>query len=177
VQLLEERAREWRVHPDPLLGPETYFVGLFEAGDYFNRIPASCRLAGSRRYPAERTVHDVVAELERLVRRVETEFPGINGAVRATPSGQGFRVDPEAPVARALRAAYRDVVGTAMPLAGTSLVGNASQFNTIAHVPALYHGVDQATAHSDCEHVALDDIVRASRVLVAAAVRYLGIAA
>jgi acetylornithine deacetylase/succinyl-diaminopimelate desuccinylase-like protein len=177
VQLLEDRAREWRGRPDPFLGPETCFVGIFEAGDYFNRIPSRCRLAGTRRYPAERTAAGVIQELEALVRQVERDFPGVSGRVRATPSGQGFRVDPEEPVVQALRAAYRDVVGRALPLGGMSLIGNASQFNTIARVPTLYHGVDQATAHSDCEHVALSDVVRTAQVLVAAAIRYLGAAA
>jgi acetylornithine deacetylase/succinyl-diaminopimelate desuccinylase-like protein len=170
---VERRAVEWRTRPDPLLGPETYFVGAVEGGDYFNRIPTRCRIQGSRRYPPERTFQDVHAELHGLVREVEVET-GLRGELRTMPSGQGFRVDPNQRIVQSVRHAYRQVVGGEQPLVGMALIGNASQFNTLAGIPTVYHGVDQTTAHSDFEHVALDDVERTAKVLVAAAVDYLG---
>jgi acetylornithine deacetylase/succinyl-diaminopimelate desuccinylase-like protein len=174
IQLLEEQSRAWNQHPDPLLGPETYFVGVIQSGDYYNRIPTSCRLEGSRRYPAERTYEDVAEELEALGRQVERET-GLRAEMKLRPSGQGFRLDPGEPIVRVVRQAYRDTVHRDLPLAGMSLIGNASQFNTIAHVPTVYHGVDQATAHSSFEQVALEDVVRCARVLMRSVVHYLGV--
>jgi len=176
LQLLEERARTWQVSADPLLGPETYFVGAIEAGDYFNRIPVRCRVQGSRRYPAERSYDDVVAELRALGRQVEDEF-GLQSQLETMPSGQGFRIDPGEPIVRAVSQAYAELQGRDLPLAGMSLIGNASQFNTIARVPTVYHGVDQRTAHSGHEHVAIGDVVRTAQVLIAATVHYLGVSA
>jgi acetylornithine deacetylase/succinyl-diaminopimelate desuccinylase-like protein len=175
VELLEARARDWVLHPDPLLGPETYFVGVVQSGDYYNRIPTSCRLEGTRRYPAERSLDDVAAELRTIVRQVEHET-GLRAELKLSPSGQGFRLDADAPIVRVVRQAYRETLNRELPLAGMSLIGNASQFNTIAHVPTVYHGVDQATAHSGFERVALEDIARTARVLVRSIVHYLGVA-
>ena len=106
--------------------------------------------------------------------------PCVSGNLRAVletrPSGQGFRVAPNEPIVQAVTRAYRRVVGQDLPTAGMSLIANASQFNTIAHVPTVYHGVDQTTAHSGLEHVALDDVVRTARVLIASAVEFTGLA-
>jgi acetylornithine deacetylase/succinyl-diaminopimelate desuccinylase-like protein len=174
IQLLEERARGWAESPDPLLGPETYFVGVIHSGDYYNRIPTTCRLEGSRRYPAERTFEQVADELRGLATQVEHET-GLRADMQLRPSGQGFRLDPREPIVQVVRQAYRETVDRELPLAGMSLIGNASQFNTIARVPTVYHGVDQATAHSGFEQVALEDVVRCARVLVRSAVHYLGV--
>jgi acetylornithine deacetylase/succinyl-diaminopimelate desuccinylase-like protein len=175
LELLAERDREWRSRPDPLLGPETFFVGVFEAGDYFNRIPTRCRLVGSRRYPPERSYDEVVNDLRALATQVESET-GLRAVLETRPSGQGFRVAPGEPIVQAVSRAYQQVVGRDLPRAGMSLIANGSQFNTIAHVPTVYHGVDQTTAHSGLEHVALADVVRTARVLIASAVEYSGLA-
>jgi acetylornithine deacetylase/succinyl-diaminopimelate desuccinylase-like protein len=174
LELLAEREREWRARPDPLLGPETFFVGVFEAGDYFNRIPTRCRLVGSRRYPPERSYDEVINDLRELARQVESET-GLRAVLETRPSGQGFRVAPSEPIVQAVSRAYHQVVGHDLPQAGMSLIANASQFNTIAHVPTVYHGVDQTTAHSGLEHVALSDVVRTARVLIASAVEFSGL--
>ncbi len=171
LHLLEQRAAGWRSAADSLLGPETAFVGVFEAGDYFNRIPTRCRLAGSRRYPAERSYAEVAAELSALAE--EAAGPGLRAMVSTRPSGQGFRLEPETPIVGVVSRAYHQVVGRDLPLAGMALIGNASQFNTVARVPTVYHGVDQRTAHSGLEHVALSDVVRTARVLLASALDYL----
>lgn len=175
LELLAERERTWRLQPDPLLGPETYFVGVFEAGDYFNRIPTRCRVVGSRRYPPERSYEEVVDDLRALATQVESET-GLRAVLETRPSGQGFRVAPGEPIVQAVSRAYRQVVGRDLPPAGMSLIANGSQFNTIAHVPTVYHGVDQTTAHSGLEHVAVTDVVRTARVLVASAIEFTGLA-
>jgi acetylornithine deacetylase/succinyl-diaminopimelate desuccinylase-like protein len=174
--LLEERSRAWQRSPDPLLGPETAFIGVFEAGDYFNRIPIRARLIGTRRYPAERNYDDVVDELRSLAEQAAHETGlGLRAVVGTRPSGQGFRLAPDAAIVGVLSRAYQAVVGCDLPIAGMALIANGSQFNTIAGVPTVYHGVDQRTAHSGLEHVALADVVRAARVLTASAVEYLAV--
>ena len=40
-------------------------------------------------------------------------------------------------------------------------------------IPAVYHGVNQTTAHSDDEHVVVADLTRAARVYAATILRYL----
>jgi acetylornithine deacetylase/succinyl-diaminopimelate desuccinylase-like protein len=172
--LLEERSHAWKRSPDPLLGPETAFVGVFESGDYFNRIPTRARLVGSRRYPAERSYAEVVDELRSLAEQAANDTGlGLRAVVETRPSGQGFRLAPDAAIVGVVSRAYRAVVGRDLPIAGMALIANGSQFNTIAGVPTVYHGVDQRTAHSGLEHVALADVVRTARVLLGSALDFL----
>jgi hypothetical protein len=51
--------------------------------------------------------------------------------------------------------------------------GDVSQFVNVADIPALYHGTDQRTAHSDRESVAVGALVRCASVLLGAALEYL----
>jgi acetylornithine deacetylase/succinyl-diaminopimelate desuccinylase-like protein len=51
--------------------------------------------------------------------------------------------------------------------------GDVSQFVNVAGVPALYHGTDQTTAHSDRESVSVGALVRCASVLLGAALAYL----
>jgi len=52
-------------------------------------------------------------------------------------------------------------------------VGNAADLVGLAGIPAVYHGVNQTTAHSDDEYVVAADLVRAVRVYAAAVLGYL----
>ena len=50
VQLLQEKAAELAGIRHPYLGAESIFIGRFQGGDYYNRMPASCTVAGTRRF-------------------------------------------------------------------------------------------------------------------------------
>ena len=52
VQLLQEEAQRLAQQSIPYLGTESIFVGRIQGGDYFNRLPASCTIAGTRRFGA-----------------------------------------------------------------------------------------------------------------------------
>ncbi|MBI3943517.1 MAG: M20 family metallopeptidase, partial [Chloroflexi bacterium] len=47
---IEERSKVLAMEKVPLLGPDTYHVGMIQGGDYFNRFPTRCRVVGTRRY-------------------------------------------------------------------------------------------------------------------------------
>jgi acetylornithine deacetylase/succinyl-diaminopimelate desuccinylase-like protein len=50
---------------------------------------------------------------------------------------------------------------------------DGSQFVNEGGVPALYHGTDSTTAHSDLESVSVTDLVRCAQVMLGAVLRYL----
>lgn len=155
------------------LGPETYFVGLFQSGDFYNRVPTSCRIVGTRRYAPDRSFEAVEAEFAGLLRAAAGDSgAGVDADI--WKQRDGFEVDPEAAVCRALRGAYAAVHGRDVPLTGMKAVADSSIFIKEAGVPALQYGPGLAQAHADVEWVALADVVDTARVLLLTALDYLG---
>ena len=172
------RLERWRedllAAPDPLLGPESIFLGEVHGGDFYNRVPVSARVVGTHRFSAPRSTADLDREYGALCRAVAAET---GATLRHTLQEVGvpFRLDEDAPIVRAVRGAYQAATGRVLPVRGINVVGNAADLVALAGIPAVYHGVNQSTAHSDDEYVTAPDLVRAARVYAAAALEYLGI--
>jgi len=154
--------------------PESLFVGQMHGGDFYNRIPVSCTIQGTRRYTAPKTVHDIRQEFDRLLAFVRAyEAEGIKTRITITRAGDSFRLSADERIVRCLKAAYQEVHGRELPESYTTVVGNAPWFIRDAHVPCVYHGPDQSSAHSDHEYVALDDLVQVVRTYILLVLAYL----
>ena len=174
VQLLQEKAAELAGIRHPYLGAESIFIGRFQGGDYYNRMPASCTVAGTRRFGPGCSLNEIREEFESLATRVHEE----SGAeVEVWLDGiEGYSVDENERLAKALLRAHRQVTGKELPVAGTRAAANVPHFVHLAHVPALYYGASYLTAHSDYERVELAQVVRATKVYIHAILAYLGVA-
>ncbi|MCY4409949.1 MAG: M20/M25/M40 family metallo-hydrolase [Caldilineaceae bacterium] len=174
VQLLQEKAAELADIRHLYLGAESIFIGRFQGGDYFNRMPASCVIAGTRRFGPGCSLDAIREEFERLAARVKMES-GAN--VEVWLDGiEGYSVDENERLAKALRRSHQQVTGKELPLAGTRAAANVPHFVHLAHVPALYYGASYLTAHSELERVELAQVVRAAKVYIHAILAYLGVA-
>lgn len=174
VQLLQEKAAELARIQHPYLGAESIFIGRFQGGDYFNRMPAACVIGGTRRFGPGCRLDEIRAEFAQLADRLQAE----SGAeVDVWLDGiEGYRVDENEKLAKALLRAHQQVTGEKLPLAGTRAAANVPHFVHLAHVPALYYGASYLTAHSDHERVELAQVVRAAKVYIHAILAYLGVA-
>lgn len=161
-----------RVHP--LVGAESLFVGEVRGGDFYNRVPIEAEVVGTRRYALPGSKELVAAELEELCAEV-TKDTGLSLRVELQEVGKPYILDVGEPVIAAVRRGFWHATGGELPLAGAGAVGNAVDF-VAQGVPAVYHGVNQATAHSDDEHVSGADLLRAARVYAASAVEFCGLA-
>jgi acetylornithine deacetylase/succinyl-diaminopimelate desuccinylase-like protein len=173
VSLLAERAHTWP-YVDDLVGPESFFVGSLHGGDLYNRIPTSAEVTGTRRYPVPRTYEEARDELHELASRAAAEL-GVKADVKVDKSGQPFRLRPDEPIVAALQQAYRSTTGRELTLSGMRYAGDVSQFVNTGAVPAVYHGTDQTSAHSDFESVPIAAIRRCAEVLLSACVDYLAV--
>lgn len=160
--------------PIPLVGHESYFLGIFNGGDFYNRWPASCRLMGTRRYGPDSSLTDISAELEGLAVRVQADT-GAQVSLKITPVRDGFRLAEDEPLVTILRGAYAEVTERELPLAGIRMVGDAAIFIQEGRIPAVYHGPGGQGAHADLESVAVADLVRATRVYALTAMNFLGV--
>ena len=157
----------------PSAGAESLFVGEVHAGDFYNRVPISAEVVGTRRYALPGSKEQVAAELNELCAEV-AEQTGLRPRVALQEVGKPYALDPGEPLIAAVRRGFARATGGDLPLAGAGAVGNAVDF-VAQGVPAVYHGVNQATAHSDDEHVSGADLLRAARVYAASAVEFCGL--
>jgi acetylornithine deacetylase/succinyl-diaminopimelate desuccinylase-like protein len=152
--------------------PGSLFVGKLVAGDYNNRVPASCELAGTRRHHTGSTLEDVADQLRAVAAAVEKEtgatiIPHIHSYVDA------YDIDPQEPVVRALRRAVEEIGGEPMREITSRASGNGADFVLRAGIPAVYYGCDYRSAHSDNERLSVTELGRLVGVYALMAVYYL----
>jgi acetylornithine deacetylase/succinyl-diaminopimelate desuccinylase-like protein len=173
VNLMQTRHNELAHVKIPYVGHESFFVGILQGGDFFNRWTNACRLVGTRRYGPENSYANVLAELRAMAAQVERET-GAQVALNLIPVRDGFRVAEDEPLVVALRRAYTEVTGRELPLVGSRMVGDAAIFIKEGKVPAVYHGPGGQGAHADLESVPIAELVRAAKVYVLTALSYAG---
>jgi acetylornithine deacetylase/succinyl-diaminopimelate desuccinylase-like protein len=158
----------------PYVGPESVFVGQFESGDFYNRVPNRCRIVGTRRYAPEIRFDTVEAEFQiRLdpVRRRTTAQVHLD----LVKTKDGFRVPEDARIVQLLQQGYHEVTGQALPVGGFKAVGDVSNFVNEGGVPAVYFGCGLDRSHATPECVPLENLERLARVLLATSALYLGL--
>ena len=171
---LLERHAELAEHDEPLLGPETMFIGQIHGGDFYNRVPTRAFLNGTYRYWPDKSWNDVEAEFQQLLASVA--WPDdIHADLRLLSNGLGYAIKPDAAIANSLRRAYKQVVGNDLPDTGAQSVSDVNIIAREAGIPVVAHGTGSTTAHADLESVAIKDIARTTRVVLATIVDYLGI--
>lgn len=156
----------------PYVGAESLFMGQFECGDFYNRVPTQCRIVGTRRYAPHRRFPEVLAEFEARLDDLRRITPA-SIRLDLVKTRDGFNTAAEEPVVQVLQAAYRDVTGEPLPLSGIAAVADASIFANEGGVPAVYYGCAASRAHATPEYVSLSSLEFQARVLAAAATRYL----
>jgi acetylornithine deacetylase/succinyl-diaminopimelate desuccinylase-like protein len=175
VNLMQAKHAELQGTPAlPYVGHESYFFGMFHGGDFFNRWTTTCNLVGTRRYGPSSTPDDIRAELTAMARQVEQQT-GAQVTPKLVPVRDGFRLAETEPLVVTLRQAYQTVTGKELPLTGVRVVGDACIFMREGKVPCVYHGPGGFGAHADLEGMPVAELVRAAKVYVETAVRFVGV--
>jgi acetylornithine deacetylase/succinyl-diaminopimelate desuccinylase-like protein len=165
IEAIRARTEELAADEHEWVGAETYFLGEVHGGDFYNRHPVECRLVGTRRWAPGNTPAKVEEDFRALLEpiaaesgcTIELDFRLVRGA---------YEIDPEHPLAVALREGYRDVTSQELPLSGVKLVADGAVFYA-AGIPTVYHGPMGSGAHGDVETVDVPELVRATRVYLA----------
>src|SRR5215472_13836130 len=157
--------------PGPLEKP-SLFIGKFVSGDYFNRVPVVCELAGSRRNDRTMSLQEVSAELEELVDDVR-KHSDATIELKLTPAAEAWALDPEDSIVRAVERAHEELTGVSLPLSVSRVIGNAGNFVHEAGIPAVCYGVDQSNAPADTETVELAELRRQAAGIALASAYYL----
>lgn len=163
IAALEEYGERLSQRAHPRVGAETVFLGEVHGGDFYNRHPAGCRLVGTRRWVPGSSLAAVEAELRAVLAPLTAETGcAIDLDLRLVRDA--YEIDPEHPLAAALRAAYADVTGAELELSGVKVVADGAIFQAVGGIPTVYHGPVGDGAHADVESMPIDELVRATKV-------------
>lgn len=175
MELFKRRREELAATPsgNKYLAPDSLYVGLFQAGDFMNTLPTTCRIWGTRRWSPGISYEDIVAEFEVFARQVERET-GATVRVDLDKVGEPSQIAEDEPIVELVQAAHKDMTGADWPTVGMAVLADAWIFNNIGHVPSTYYSGDVSRAHATPEYVALDDVVRATNVYALVGLRFAG---
>ena len=165
IEAIRARTEELAAAEHEWVGPETYFLGEVHGGDFYNRHPVECRLVGTRRWLPGNTFAQVEEEFLALLEPIASES-GCTIDLDLRLVRGAYEIDPDHPLAVALREAYRDVTTQELPLGGVRLVADGAMFYA-AGIPTVYHGPMGTGAHGDVESIGVAELVRATRVYLA----------
>ena len=166
IEAVRTRNEELAATEHPWVGAETYFFGEVHGGDFYNRHPATCRLVGTRRWAPGNTLAGVQAEYDALLAPIAADS-GCRVVAHLKLVRDAYSIDPEHPLALALRAGYEVVTGEPLESTGVKVVADAAIFQAVGGIPTVYHGPRGEGAHADVESVAVDELVRSARIYLA----------
>jgi len=151
-----------RTHP--LLGRASLHAATIAGGTGWSTYPEACTLRVERRTLPGETSDDAVREVEEACARVRSRRPTFEASVQLDGGQRPSDVAPDAPVARALRAAL-EAEGHPARVEGMSAWTDAALLND-AGIPAICFGPGDITlAHAAEEWVEVREIEQATAVL------------
>ena len=156
-----------------LCGRQQVNVGTVRAGDWFNRLPVTFEVTGTRRWTPGVTVDEVRAEFEDMCAKLGQKS-GLSFQVELSNDREPFETPIDHPVVEVLRSAAATVSGARAEVIGMGLVGDANLYANEGGVATVYYGPAHDTAHSDDERIAVSQLAHCARVYALTAVRFCG---
>ena len=145
-------------------------VGRIEGGTNTNVVPGTVVLKLDRRMIPEEDPARVEAEVRAVIDEAARSVPGVTVDVRRLLLAQSWKPDPRsAPLVQALQRHGEAVFGTPIPASGTPLYTDVRLYAAAGVAAAIYGAgprtVLESTAKRADEHVELEDLRRATKVV------------
>jgi acetylornithine deacetylase/succinyl-diaminopimelate desuccinylase-like protein len=158
-----------------LLSSESLFVGQMHYGDFYNRVPATCTMQGTRRWHPDKIFADITREMDGLLETIRLPA-GITVSCEWLFVGESYAVDKNETVVLAQQRAFQAVTGKTAEYQGLSVVADTSRLVPLGNVPTVLCGFDNEFAHADYEYVRLDRLLEPCRIMLMTALNYLTMA-
>jgi acetylornithine deacetylase/succinyl-diaminopimelate desuccinylase-like protein len=175
---IQERLRAWARELAAsgdrgyLLGPPSLFIGQIHYGDFYNRVPTAYHVQGTRRWLSDQSFGQVQADLAEVVGSVPPA-EGISVEVSWTFVGEAYAIDPQEPIVRHLRAAYQQLTGQPMEVAGMTAVADGARLVPWGGVPTVLCAYDNRCSHADREVVTLEALRQPCKLTLLTMLNYL----
>ncbi len=145
-------------------------VGVVRAGTWASTVPETLVSEGRLGFLPGETIEGMQRQTEELIARVADD----DAWLREHPpvvewfGGQfaSAEVSPEAPIARAVAAAHRQVTGEDVVIKGITAGTDVRLFTEIGKMPALLYGAGELmTAHGPDEYADIDELLTAAHTI------------
>jgi len=171
--------------PHPLIAsPPRIEIGMAGGGDFYNRNPTHCQVAGYRRWNPDRAESEVEQEfrsrLEGVRRRLIGKYrdPSVNFDLfwRTAREAADAAAHPGTQeLVRVIQKQAAGFVGFAPALSGSRMVSDLPFLFKDAGVPSVHYGLRRETppelaiggGHTDNEGVLIDDLARLTNIYIA----------
>jgi succinyl-diaminopimelate desuccinylase len=145
-------------------------VGRIDGGTNTNVVPGKVVLKLDRRMIPEEDSAAVEAEVRALIERAVAQSPGVRVEIKRLLLANSLKPQPgNAPLVAAIRKHGEAIFGEPIPVSGTPLYTDVRLYGERG-VPAVIYGagprtVLQSNAKRADEHIVLDDLRRATKVI------------
>ena len=148
-------------------------VGRVEGGTNTNVVPGKVVLKLDRRMIPEENPAEVEAEIRKVIADAAATRPGISVDIKRLLLADSWKPDARAaPLVQALQRHGEAVFGEAIPTSGTPLYTDVRLYAAAGVPAAIYgagpHTVLESNAKRADEHVVLEDLRRATKVVARA---------
>jgi acetylornithine deacetylase len=151
---------------DQFPNPAPLTIGQLHAGDWPAQAPQKATFSGVLGILPDRTKEDVMAHLRQIVRDCGDEWLAENFEIEFTYRHDASVIEPDHPLVLALQDACRQT-GPEGEVTAMTASSDAWWYNNQLGIPTAWFGPgDLAYAHSNNEHIVVDDILTASEVLL-----------
>ena len=154
----------------PGIDSPTMVVGLIEGGINTNVVPDRVRLRLDRRIIPEENSAEVERELRDVIDRAAAGLPGIRAETRRIMLAEPFAPVGDAPrLAEIFCRRASAIMGEPVATKGVPLYTDARHYSAAGVATVLYgagpHSILEANAHGADEHLQLDDLNKATKVV------------
>jgi len=154
----------------PGIESPTMVVGLISGGINTNVVPDECTIRIDRRLIPEEDGEQVEQEIRQVVERAVREYTGIEAQIERILLAKSFGPTPEdTPLIQTLGANWKELMDGELTIHGVPLYADARLFAE-AGIPTVMFGAGprtllEANGHRADEHVRIDDLVRATKIV------------
>ncbi len=157
----------------PLLGWGSVHASIIAGGQELSSYPAECRLSLERRLLPGENASSFEGELREIIGRLSHQDPQFRAQVLLGYSASALETPPESPLAEALMASARRIVGPSARFGVQSFWTDASLLSQ-AGISSVLFGPGGAGLHSSEEYVNLEDVRLCAETLAECARAFCG---
>lgn len=174
IGALREYNREISSRRHKLLGRAICTVTNIHGGLKENIIPESCELTVDRRFIPGETILAVENELNNLLSLLHNQDPQFLCRMKRMMIFEPAEIPVNSYIAEVLRGCAREITGVPAEPYGTFFSTDVRSFVNDAMIPAVAWGPgDPYRAHTTDENVEIEQVVKATRILILAITRLL----
>ena len=157
----------------PGVGPVTYAATIIDGGSSGSIIPDACAVTVDRRVLPTETLDQAKADVLTVLEQVRSARPGLEASTRVTLEFPPWPPGENTVLASTVQQAVAQLGGPAAELDGSPGAADTAWYAQRG-IPAVIYGPgDGLTAHQPDEHVAIEELAFATRVLTLSCVKLL----